>query len=56
MESETSQNNIDYFEDIGHNWYNFTGKRVIAPESALSLARQENPVMLKDRLQFFRIK
>jgi hypothetical protein len=52
----TSQNNIHYFENVGHTWYNSTGKRVIVPGSELSLARQENPVMLKDCLEFFYIK
>ena len=56
MESETSQNNIHYFENVGHPWYNITEKCVTVPGSALSLARQKNPVFLKDGLQFFFIK
>ena len=56
MESETSQNNIHYFEDICHNWYNIPETCVTVPGSELSLVRQKNLVLLKDGLQFFFIK
>jgi hypothetical protein len=56
MKSETSQNNIHYFKNVGDTWYNITEKCVTVPGSELSLARQKNPVLLKDGLQFFIIK
>ena len=56
MKSETSQNNNHYFENVGHTWHNITEKFVTVPGSELSLARQKNPVLLKDGLQFFIIK
>jgi hypothetical protein len=56
MKSETFQNNIHYFENLGHTWYNITEKCINVPGSELSLARQKNPVSLKNGLQFFFIK
>jgi hypothetical protein len=51
-----AQFRIHYFENVGHTWYNITEKCVTVPGSELSLARQKNPVLLKDGLQFFFIK
>jgi hypothetical protein len=56
MKSETSQPNTHYFKNVGRTWFNITEKCVTVPGSESSLARRENPVLLKDGLQFFFIK
>jgi len=56
MKSKPSLNNIQYFENVGHTWYNITEKCVTVPGSELSVARRKNPVLLKDCLQFLFIK